>query len=445
MNLAQSLGAAAAALFVGLHPLASGLGVSVASAQEAAAQSGTLTADAIRAAARELADILEASYVFPDQADRYAAHLRQRAAAGAYDQMTDPAVLAATLQSELRGVHQDAHLRISPVGASETAGRRIVRGGGGSGQFIEAQWLTDGVAYFRFNALPGGDGVSERMNAVLDEYENANTLIIDVRACPGGTLAAMDALFARLYARPTFVMTMDTRTGANPQMERDFEDTPTLRRAANAPRGITRFEHWAQPTSPVSSLADARVLVLTGRTGSACEHLSQALRETGRATLIGSNTGGAGHYGGARVFGGGRFEMFLPVGNSYAPGAESWEGVGVVPHIKVEPANALAVALREAGLDGELASAVEPPARMYGIAMAAPQAGAGFILIDQVIPGHVAAASGLRGGDRIVAVNGRPVRELSQDQFGAAMRGERLTLDVERGGERLTFNMSLQS
>ena len=88
---------------------------------------------------------------------------------------------------------------------------------------------------------------------------------------------------------------------------------------------------------------------------------------------------------------------------------------------------------------------MKPPARMYGIAMAPPQAGAGFITIDQVIPGHVAAASGLRGGDRIIAVNGRPVRELSEDQFGAAMRGERLTLDVEREGQRLTFNMSLQS
>lgn len=443
MNLAQALGVAAAALVVGLYPQVTG-GVGAASAQEIAAQSQTLTHEAIRAAARELADLMQASYVFPDQADRYAAHLRQRAEAGAYDGMTDPAVLAATLQSELRAVHQDAHLRISPVGTTETAGRRIVRGGP-TGDFAEALWLTDGVAYLRINSLPGGDGVAERMATLLTEYETANTLIIDVRACPGGTLAAMDPLFARLYARPTFVMTMDTRTGANPQMERDFDDTPTLRRAANAPRGITRFEHWSQPTNPVSSLADARVFVLTGRTGSACEHLSQALRETGRATLIGSNTGGAGHYGGSETFGGGRFEMFLPVGNSYAPGAESWEGVGVAPHIRVEPAQALAVALREAGLDAALADAVQPPARMYGIAMAPPQAGAAFITIDQVIPGHVAAASGLQRGDRILTVNGRAVRELSEEAFTAAMRGQRLTLEVDRAGQRLTFNMSLQT
>lgn len=455
MNLAQALGAAAAALFVGLYPQTCGWGVSAASAQ-VAAQGEALTREAIRAAARELAEIMEASYVFPDQADRYAAHLRQRAAAGAYDSMTDPAVLAATLQAELRAVHQDAHLRISPVGTTETAGRRIVRGGGPSGEFAQAQWLSEGVAYLRINSLPGGEDVGARMSAILDPYENADTLIIDVRACPGGTLPAMDALFARLYAEPTFVMTMDTRTGANPQMERDFEGTPTLRRAANAPRGITRFEHWAQPASPVSSLSDARVFVLTGRTGSACEHLSQALRETGRAILIGSNTGGAGHYGGARVFGGGRFEMFLPVGNSYAPGAESWEGVGVAPHIRVEPDQALAAALREIGAPVSLAEAVPPlagpmrvdaapPTRRYGIAMTPLQGGESFITVAEVIAGNAAAETGLRAGDRIVAVNGRAVADITPADFDAAMRASPLTLEIERGGARLIIAMSLES
>ena len=357
MNLAQALGAAAAALVVGLYPQVCGLGV--ASAQQTAAQGQALTREAIRATALELADMMEASYVFPDQARRYAAHLRQRAGAGAYDALSDAGQLASTLQSELRAVHEDAHLRISPTDAAEPAGR--MRGGPG-GEFVEAQWLADGVAYLRINSLPVSEEAGARMAQVADQFAAANAMIIDVRACPGGGLPAIDALFARLYARPTFVMTMDTRTGANPQLEAVFASTPTLRRAANAPRGVTRFEHWAQPTSPVSDLADAQVFVLTGRTGSACEHLSQALRETGRATLIGSNTGGAGHYGGQATFGDGRFSMFLPVGNSYAPGAESWEGVGVAPHVRVAPEEALNEALRRLNVPESAARAVRTSA-----------------------------------------------------------------------------------
>lgn len=357
MNMAQALSAAAAALVVGLYPQVCGWGV--ASAQEvASAQSQALTREAVRAAALELADLMEASYVFPDQARRYAAHLRTRVAAGAYDALTDAAQLAQTLQTELRGVHEDAHLRISPTGTTETQGRRIVRGNP-SGDFVQAQWLTDEIAYLRINSLPGGEESAQRMAEVIEPYTQAQALIIDVRACPGGTLPAMDALFARLYAQPTFVMTMDTRTGAAPQMERDFNDTPTMRRVS-APDGISRYQHWAQPTSPVSALADAQVFVLTGRTGSACEHLSQALRETGRATLIGSNTGGAGHYGGGRNFGDGRFEMFLPVGNSYAPGAESWEGVGVAPHVRVASEEALNEALRRLNAPLSAATNVAP-------------------------------------------------------------------------------------
>jgi hypothetical protein len=359
MNFARAIGVSAAALVVGLYPQACGWGVAAASAQETAAESPAMTRQSIRAAVLELAELMERSYVFPEQARQYASYLRARVGAGAYDALSEPALLATTLQSELRAVHQDAHLRISPTGASEPLGRRIVRGE--AGEFAQAQWLTDTVAYLRINSLPGDEASAERMSALLDPYDNAQTLIIDVRVCPGGALAAMDALFARLFAEPTFVMTMDTRTGANPQMQQAFNETPTLRRAP-APQGITRYQHWTQPTSPVSALANARVFVLTGRTASACEHLAQALRESGRATLVGSNTRGAGHYGGERRFGGGRFEMFLPIGNSYAPGAESWETVGVAPHRQVDPAEALNVVLRELGIAESAAAAVAAPA-----------------------------------------------------------------------------------
>jgi hypothetical protein len=99
MNLAQALGVAAAALVVGLYPQLSGLGA--ASAQETVAQSQALTREAIRTATLELADLMEASDVFPDQARRYAVHLRTRAAAGVYDEMREPALFASTLQAEL--------------------------------------------------------------------------------------------------------------------------------------------------------------------------------------------------------------------------------------------------------------------------------------------------------------------------------------------------------
>jgi hypothetical protein len=354
MTLTQALAAAAAALVVALGSTHGSL-VSEASAQAARA----LDRASIRVAVAELADLMERNYVFPDAARRYAEHLRTRAAAGAYDGLTEPATLAQTLTTELNGVHRDAHLRIAVADQSAApAGPRMRRGPPGGGQAIsDPIWLAEGVGYFRINGLPSTDESVAQMTRALDELESAHTLIIDLRRCPGGSLREMDVLFSRLYAAPTRVMIMDTRTdAAGPAAE---EISPRLRRVP-APAGITRDEHWSQPTSPTSPLADARVFVLTGRTGSACEHLSQALRETGRATLVGARTGGAGHYGGERSFGGGRFRMFLPVGNSYAPGAQSWEGVGVEPHREVAVEDALNEVLREIGAPLDAAANVPP-------------------------------------------------------------------------------------
>lgn len=440
MTLAQALAAAAAALIVAIGPQ----GLSTASAQVEAAMDRA----SIRAAVGELADLMERNYVFPQAARDYAEHLRARAAAGAYDGLTEQA-LAQTLEADLRDTHQDAHLRIS-LAEPESAGPPRVRGGPRGDAISDVTWLADGVGYFRINGLPSTNESVAQMTRALDQLANAQTLILDLRRCPGGALREMDVLFSRLYAAPTRVMIMDTRNDAAAPNPEDI--SPNLRRVS-APAGVTRDEHWAQPTSPASPLSNARVFVLTGDTGSACEHLAQALRETGRATLIGTRTGGAGHYGGERRFGG-RFSVFLPVGNSYAPGAQSWETVGVQPHRNVPMEEALNEALREIGAPASAAThvpAIEsnrivvagaPPTRRYGIMMEVTDGRPSSFIRVEGVEG-IAAAAGLREGDRIVAVNGRPVSEMRPETLTPAMRGSPLTLDIERNGARERVAMSL--
>jgi len=450
MNLAQSIGVAAAALAVGFYPQLSGLNEAAAQVQGAAAQSEAMTRAAVRNAVNELADLLEDYYVFPEHATRYANHLRTRLAAGAYDDLTDPQALASSLQAELRGVHQDAHLRIN---LTEVAARQPNPMRQPDPNYAQARWLGDNVAYLSINGLPGDEASVQRMRTLLAEYADARALVIDLRRCPGGGGPMMNEIFAHLYAEPTRVMIMDTRTSADAMMMRNGS-TPNMRRV-DGPTGIARYENWAMPTNPVSSLADARVYVLTGRTGSACEHLAQALRETGRATLVGSNTAGAGHYGMGQQFANGRFEMFLPVGNSYAPGAQSWEGVGVAPHRQVNPDDALNVVMQELGLRAPTqlqAHAPDPnvtvvegaPAnRRYGMMVAPPRGGESTITIQQLAPGGVALAAGVRPGDRIVSLNGAAIGDIPAAEFGNYMRASPLRMVVERDGERLTFEMSL--
>jgi C-terminal processing protease CtpA/Prc len=457
MNLAQSLGAAAAALMMGLS--ASGVAPAQTISQIASEARERLSQSAIRGAVEELAAMLEQRYVFPDVAQQYAEHLRERAASGAYDGTDDPQQLAAQLTGELNSIHRDAHLRVTLSGGSEP-GRRALHAPPGDEAFGEAQWLSPGVAYLRINMLPGDEASETRMAQILDRYASAHALVLDLRTCRGGTLGVMDVLLSRLYAQPTQLVTMDTRAGADADLEDFYGATGTMREIRNAPRNVRRWQHWALPTSPVNALSDARVFVLTDETASACEHLSLSLKETGRATLVGATTRGAGHYGADRVFGNGTFQAFVPVGRTYiARSGQGWEGIGIAPNTAVAPREALNAVLRELNVEQtlmtETLSNIElprevvrvdnavSPTRRYGLGMAGRAESTDSIEVLEVAEGFAASRSGVQRGDRILTINGRAVRDIPEAEFRQLMRSSPLTMVVDRDGQRLTFNMSL--
>ena len=309
----------------------------------------------IRGAAKELASLLEDNYLFPEIGERYAAHLRERAADGAYDGLTEPEELAAALETELNALHHDAHLRVRSNDSAEgmPSRQRRSRGMPRGSALSGAQWIAEGIAYVAVNMLPGDEASQQAMAEFLAEYREARALVLDLRACPGGTLPVMDVLFSHLYAERTHLVTMDTRVEAERRSGAVFSESPTLTRET-APDGLVRRYHWAVPEAPASPLADRPVYVLTGSTGSACEHLAMALKASGRATLVGTATGGAGHYGGVQDFGGGRFNVFVPVGRTYDPRTgRDWEGTGVAPHLETAAADALDRALAELGVQRE--------------------------------------------------------------------------------------------
>ncbi|NJO35969.1 MAG: PDZ domain-containing protein, partial [Rhodospirillales bacterium] len=66
------------------------------------------------------------------------------------------------------------------------------------------------------------------------------------------------------------------------------------------------------------------------------------------------------------------------------------------------------------------------------------------ITILDVLPGEVAAIAGVRVGDRILAMNGRPAREIASQQISAYMRSSPLVLELDRSGERLTIELRLE-
>ncbi len=334
----KALGAFAGALFITCAPMP--------------AHAAPLSRGETRAAVRELAGMLERNYVYPEVGAQYAARLRERSNAGAYRGLDDEA-LAETLTNDLRAVHPDAHLAVTLADHDDEGHASVRRIPSGAEALEDERWLADGVAYLNIHVFGEAADVP-RTEAILDRISDANTLIIDLRRCYGGTTPVMDALLSRLYAERTELLTMDTRSD-NPD-DSPYQETATMRRA-QAPAGTQRLKHYAVPSAPVSSLADAPVFVLVGHTASACEHFARALQVTGRAVLVGETTVGAGHFGAHHLFGGDRFQVFLPVGRTYpASTGEDWEGRGVTPDRAIPAADALNAVLTELGVAAQASS-----------------------------------------------------------------------------------------
>lgn len=420
-----------------------------------------LSPDAAVQAASELAELLRDNYVFPEIGLRYSEALEARIEEGVYSADIDLVELADDLETLVNEVHWDAHLRISANGADRDGQRRMRRIPGGGGAIGTTAWIDDDIAYVELLALPGDQASQEAMADFLDRYRGARALIVDARMCPGGTLPVIDVLSSRLFDQPTHLLTMDMRIGANEQLQQDFDELPSLRRV-DAEATLARFEHWATPsTNPADrSWADVPVFLLTNMTASACEHLALALKVTDRATLIGNTTRGAGHFGDPRTFADGSLEVFVPVGRTYDPATgKDWERTGIEPDVAVPADQALQAALTDLGVDPDLAAGLSPQGRSspavavrdvnsgrkgYGLGIMPPRGGETFIEVMMVRENGVAAAAGIKQGDRIVAINGTSLADLDRAALIKALRSPQLALQVLRSGEKFEFQLELE-
>jgi hypothetical protein len=378
MNLVLS--AATVALLAGTTVIAQD---SAEAPKAAADPNSTVTAAQARATAARLADMLDQDYVFPDVAVKYAAALRSASAAGVYDQLATAADLAERLTADLRAVSPDNHLRVTvggPDGPGGPGPRRVMvrRPAGAAAEaggpprpqrpdpIEHAGWIAPGVAFVRFNVFPPDADVTAAAERFMAAHADAKTIIFDIRTHGGGGLDQMDAIFPFLFAKETPLVAMDTRTSVDRAGGNPLDASPTLREVPTQ-EDVVRREHIAIPHATEKRLFDAKVYVLTSSfTGSAAEHFALALKRTGRATLIGEATGGAGHYGGMRRIDD-RFSVFIPVGRSFDQDTgKGWEADGVAPNVAVAAERALVEALTRSGVaaaEAETLSAKVAPTR----------------------------------------------------------------------------------
>jgi hypothetical protein len=295
-----------------------------------------------------LATRIDDYYVDPAATGTYRAALDKALAEGAFDGLAGDA-LAAKLKSVLQAAHPDLHLSIyapgnGMFGKEDEAGQPDLP----ANALEAAGWVAPGIAYVRPFAFFDRESDVERLQKFMDQHSGARALVIDLRHHAGGELREMDVILADLFDAPTDLLTMTTRPAA---WERFEKKIPTQRLSViERDATMVREMHRAMPRAGGARMAQTPVYILTSRrTASAAKHLALAMKVTGRATLVGDTTRGAGHYGDEIELTEG-FSMFIPYGDTVDPkSGKGWEGGGVTPDVAVPAKDALDYVLEALG------------------------------------------------------------------------------------------------
>jgi len=299
----------------------------------AAPQTGTGIVEAV-------ADAIAQRYVFPDAGAKIAAYIRDRARQGAYERLTG-GELADALTRDLRVENGDRHLYVQyqpgqtagPAGGSPSGPVRQTSGGTPASAELmrrrnyflnRAERLDGNVGYLdvrRFFGLT--DDALAAAAGAMAFLAQTDAMIVDVRYAPGGDVRMVDMLASYFFDKVTPTLASYVRSRNETIQRSTLESVPGRRR----------------PGIPV--------YVLTSRdTGSAAEDFAFLMQQTGRATLVGDRTGGAGHMNAILGIGGG-YAVSVSIGRTFNPKTnEGWEGTGVQPDVRATAAAALDTAHR---------------------------------------------------------------------------------------------------
>ncbi|MFM9874339.1 MAG: S41 family peptidase [Fimbriimonadaceae bacterium] len=278
----------------------------------------------------ELFKQMAENYVVPAISEKIETDLTKWMKSADFASMTDPAAFTAKVNEVIKANVTDAHLRfrysprVLPVreapgepSAAELKDeadwiRRV------NSNFRAVERLEGNIGYFAVDGFQGQDDVRRPMASVMSFLANTDALIIDLRENGGGDPAGVQLVCSYFFGeKPVHLNSLYFREGNH------TEEFWTLKEL-DAPRYVNK---------PI-------YVLVSKRTGSGAEECAYNLQQLHRATIIGEPTWGGANPGGMFRLSD-HYSCFIPVGRAINPYTKTnWEGTGVIPDVKSDPAKA---------------------------------------------------------------------------------------------------------
>lgn len=280
---------------------------------------------------RTAAQVLRETYIDPDvgkaMADTMLAHL----SGGAYAEATKTGQLADMLTEDAVAVSRDEHVWIAATNPLHQAStypenRPVEELQRENYHFRKVEVLSGNVGYLKFDMIHDDQEAQDIAASALASVERCDALVFDLRDNIGGEWGSGRLILSYLFPENTILSRTFDRDGRLAGTDSTLAELPGK-----------RFDE------------DVLVYVLTSnRTGSAAEAFTFALQRSGRGTVVGQTTIGAG-YRCDEVRINSRFLLSVSTLRAVSAFTESsFQGVGVVPDINVAEENALDAALEDA-------------------------------------------------------------------------------------------------
>ncbi|MCX5015450.1 S41 family peptidase [Streptomyces sp. NBC_00555] len=275
---------------------------------------------------------ITAGYVFPEKAAVVDAAIRGRLAAGAYEGLDGPA-LCETVTAHLQEACPDKHLRL--LWTDEPQSLEPVDDDGGEAAFLallraenqgirRVEHLEGNVGLIDVRRIATAAGGASAIGAAMQLVAHSSALVLDLRACLGGSPEG-----AAMWCSYFFP---DDQVHLNDIYDRSTDTTR---------------QFWTVAHLPAPRYADRPVYVLTSEvTFSGGEDVAYTLQAHGRAVVVGGTTRGGAHPTARHPV---AEHVLVTVPTARAVNTvtgTNWEGVGVVPDVRVPAERALEEALK---------------------------------------------------------------------------------------------------
>lgn len=289
----------------------------------------------------EISALIESHYVLKEKRNDIVSKLSKKYLEGKYDTIKNAESFAYQLTRDLQDISNDGHFSIvydpSRVDElridadhdepskealkelEESQKRRLEQRKRDNFGFKKVEILSGNIGYLDFR-LFGSDSLAfETAHGAMAFLSNSDALIIDLRENLGGG-AAMYQLLSSYFFGEEPILLGEIYNGLSDETQ----------------------QFWSDPDIAQYNMPEIDLYILISKkTFSAAEEFAYDLKQLKRAIIVGENSGGGAHMV-TRMIVNNDYYIFMPFAGAINPITKSnWEGIGVIPDIKINSDDAL--------------------------------------------------------------------------------------------------------